>query len=266
MASRWSRRWLRPASPRASRERSSIPTTRPTSPRKSSRWRQARCCSISRSRASGSSPWASAATCCSPTTRAPPGARRRACPRASCSRRSSSSMRIRLGRRPRRNHPQYRRWRRNLDALALRARSAAAAAGPVVREPRQRHCRWRLRRLLHHQRRRPPLVQRQVLAPPPAPPQTPANEDEPPPDYHLNRIVGVGNRLYVAAEGGKLYRSDDRGASWRDAALAVRRQLLRAGADPRRRPARVRPARPPVPLGRCRARPGTSSSPTPPPC
>ena len=42
-----------------------------------------------------------------------------------------------------------------------------------------------------------------------------ANEDEPPPDYHLNRIVGVGNRLYVAAEGGKLYRSDDRGASWR---------------------------------------------------
>jgi photosystem II stability/assembly factor-like uncharacterized protein len=34
-------------------------------------------------------------------------------------------------------------------------------------------------------------------------------------DYHLNRIVGVGNRLYVAAEGGQLYRSDDRGASWR---------------------------------------------------
>ncbi|HYJ41688.1 MAG TPA: hypothetical protein VEW08_12930 [Steroidobacteraceae bacterium] len=48
-----------------------------------------------------------------------------------------------------------------------------------------------------------------------APPTQPANEDEPPPDYHLNRIVGVGNRLYVAAEGGKLYRSDDRGASWR---------------------------------------------------
>jgi photosystem II stability/assembly factor-like uncharacterized protein len=42
-----------------------------------------------------------------------------------------------------------------------------------------------------------------------------ANDDEPPPDYHLNRIVGVGNRLYVAAEGGRLYRSDDRGASWR---------------------------------------------------
>ena len=36
-----------------------------------------------------------------------------------------------------------------------------------------------------------------------------------PPDYHLNRIVGVGNRLYVAAEAGQLYRSDDRGASWR---------------------------------------------------
>ena len=27
--------------------------------------------------------------------------------------------------------------------------------------------------------------------------------------------MGVGNRLYVAAEGGQLYRSDDRGASWR---------------------------------------------------
>jgi photosystem II stability/assembly factor-like uncharacterized protein len=38
---------------------------------------------------------------------------------------------------------------------------------------------------------------------------------DPPPDYHLNRIVGVGNRLYVAAEGGQLYRSDDRGANWR---------------------------------------------------
>jgi photosystem II stability/assembly factor-like uncharacterized protein len=42
-----------------------------------------------------------------------------------------------------------------------------------------------------------------------------APEDDLPPDYHLNRIVGVGNRLYVAAEGGQLYRSDDRGANWR---------------------------------------------------
>jgi photosystem II stability/assembly factor-like uncharacterized protein len=56
-----------------------------------------------------------------------------------------------------------------------------------------------------------------------APPRAPATHDgEPapaeediPPDYHLNRIVGVGSRLYVAAEGGQLYRSDDRGASWR---------------------------------------------------
>jgi photosystem II stability/assembly factor-like uncharacterized protein len=39
--------------------------------------------------------------------------------------------------------------------------------------------------------------------------------DEPPPDYHLNRIVGIGNRLYIAAEAGQLYRSDDRGANWR---------------------------------------------------
>jgi len=55
------------------------------------------------------------------------------------------------------------------------------------------------------------------FAPPPPPKKAgaPAADDEPPPDYHLNRIVGVGNRLYVAAEGGQLYRSDDRGASWR---------------------------------------------------
>jgi photosystem II stability/assembly factor-like uncharacterized protein len=53
-------------------------------------------------------------------------------------------------------------------------------------------------------------------APPPAAAKKDAAaDDEPPPDYHLNRIVGVGNRLYVAAEGGQLYRSDDRGASWR---------------------------------------------------
>lgn len=56
-----------------------------------------------------------------------------------------------------------------------------------------------------------------------APPADPARakegaaaaEEELPPDYHLNRIVGVGNRLYIAAEGGQLYRSDDRGARWR---------------------------------------------------
>jgi photosystem II stability/assembly factor-like uncharacterized protein len=41
------------------------------------------------------------------------------------------------------------------------------------------------------------------------------DEGDLPPDYHLNRIVGVGNRLYIAAEGGQLYRSDDRGANWR---------------------------------------------------
>jgi photosystem II stability/assembly factor-like uncharacterized protein len=50
-----------------------------------------------------------------------------------------------------------------------------------------------------------------------AQPSSPSSmdDDEPSPDYHLNRIVGVGNRLYIAAEGGQLYRSDDRGANWR---------------------------------------------------
>jgi photosystem II stability/assembly factor-like uncharacterized protein len=58
------------------------------------------------------------------------------------------------------------------------------------------------------------------FAPPPA--RTPTHDGEAapqegdlPPDYHLNRIVGVGNRLYIAAEAGQLYRSDDRGATWR---------------------------------------------------
>ncbi len=58
------------------------------------------------------------------------------------------------------------------------------------------------------------------FAPPPVKVATHDGEAAPeegdlPPDYHLNRIVGVGNRLYIAAEGGQLYRSDDRGAHWR---------------------------------------------------
>jgi photosystem II stability/assembly factor-like uncharacterized protein len=51
------------------------------------------------------------------------------------------------------------------------------------------------------------------FAPPRAKPA--ADDGDIPPDYHLNRIVGVGNRLYIAAEGGQLYRSDNRGATWR---------------------------------------------------
>jgi photosystem II stability/assembly factor-like uncharacterized protein len=35
-----------------------------------------------------------------------------------------------------------------------------------------------------------------------------------PPDYHLNRIAAVGGRLFIAAESGQLYRSEDGGASW----------------------------------------------------
>ena len=39
------------------------------------------------------------------------------------------------------------------------------------------------------------------------------------PDYHLNRIVGAGGaRLYMAAEAGHLYRSDDGGAHWQQLA------------------------------------------------
>jgi len=41
-----------------------------------------------------------------------------------------------------------------------------------------------------------------------------ALDAEIPPDYHLNAIATSGTRLYIAAEGGQIYRSDDDGASW----------------------------------------------------
>ena len=40
-------------------------------------------------------------------------------------------------------------------------------------------------------------------------------DDDVPADFHLNRIVAAsGSRLYIAAEAGHLYRSDDAGATW----------------------------------------------------
>jgi photosystem II stability/assembly factor-like uncharacterized protein len=40
-------------------------------------------------------------------------------------------------------------------------------------------------------------------------------DDDVPADFHLNRIVGAsGSRLYIAAEAGHLYRSDDAGNTW----------------------------------------------------
>jgi hypothetical protein len=88
------------------------------------------------------------------------------------------------------------------------------------------------------------------FAPPPAKSPTHDGEAAPeegdlPPDYHLNRIVGVGNRLYVAAEGGQLYRSDDRGASWRvlpSPTKAASSASCRFAA----KACWLRPARPPV--------------------
>jgi photosystem II stability/assembly factor-like uncharacterized protein len=52
----------------------------------------------------------------------------------------------------------------------------------------------------------------------PAPPpgaKPPGPDDDIPPEYHLNRIAGSRARLYIAAEAGQLYRSDDGGSSWR---------------------------------------------------
>jgi photosystem II stability/assembly factor-like uncharacterized protein len=54
-------------------------------------------------------------------------------------------------------------------------------------------------------------------APRPAPPAAARASDDAGKQggYHLNRIVGAdGRRLYIAAEAGHLYRSDDAGGSW----------------------------------------------------
>jgi photosystem II stability/assembly factor-like uncharacterized protein len=45
-------------------------------------------------------------------------------------------------------------------------------------------------------------------------PTTAPNPDDVPPDYHLNRLAAAGAHLYIAAEAGQIYRSDDAGASW----------------------------------------------------
>lgn len=50
-----------------------------------------------------------------------------------------------------------------------------------------------------------------------APKKADANADEVSEEFHLNRIVGAsGSRLYIAAEAGHLYRSDDAGATWNE--------------------------------------------------
>ena len=112
--------------------------------------------------------------------------------------------------------------RRDLEAHALRAGSAAAFAGRVVREWRQRNRRRRLRQLLLHdqdggaswQARR---LDAQVGA---ARHQAGDVAGEAYPDEdlggdpHLNRIVGRRQPPLHRRRSGHLYRSDDAGASW----------------------------------------------------
>jgi photosystem II stability/assembly factor-like uncharacterized protein len=68
------------------------------------------------------------------------------------------------------------------------------------------------------------------FAPPPVKSQA---TDDIPQDYHLNRIIGVGNRLYIAAEAAS---STARTIAAPTGARChrLRRQFLRPGADPRR--------------------------------
>ena len=65
-----------------------------------------------------------------------------------------------------------------------------------------------------------PRAQQQSKAPPKAGDRSAEDgsaEDEIGGDFHLNRIVGAsGSRLYIAAEAGHLYRSDDAGRTWNE--------------------------------------------------
>jgi photosystem II stability/assembly factor-like uncharacterized protein len=48
----------------------------------------------------------------------------------------------------------------------------------------------------------------------PLQPAKAADAQEIPPDYHLNKIAAANSRLYIAAEAGQIYRSDDGGQTW----------------------------------------------------
>lgn len=48
----------------------------------------------------------------------------------------------------------------------------------------------------------------------PATSQPAGEQQDIPPDYHLNKIIAVGTRLFIAAEAGQLFRSDDGGGNW----------------------------------------------------
>ena len=69
-------------------------------------------------------------------------------------------------------------------------------------------------------------------------------------DFHLNHIAAAADgTLYIAAEAGHLYRSDDGGGDVAVAAVPLSGIVLRRAAAVRRRGARDGPARSPVPLG-----------------
>ena len=161
------------------------------------------------------------------------GARRRACPRASCSRRCSSSMRSTAGpsatTRPSSTPPtaakpgraRTSRPKRSSRCSTCGSRTASAAS-PSARTARTSRPttaadtgRARKFDAAAAQAARAQLTASAIRTKDLAA------------DYHLNRIVGVGNRLTSPAEGGQLYRSDDRGRELARAALALRRLLLR---------------------------------------
>ena len=72
-------------------------------------------------------------------------------------------------------------------------------------------------------------------------------------DFHLNQLAAAADgTLYIAAEAGHLYRSDDGGVTWLALPSPYAGLVLRRAAARRRPRARLRAARPPVLVGRSR--------------
>ncbi len=96
-------------------------------------------------------------------------------------------------------------WRRTSSLWALTAPTSRAPIAGVT---------WQ-GSASSRRRRRPPAQKRRAAEPL-------TYDDGLGADFHLNRIVGAsGSRLYIAAEAGHLYRSDDAGTTLDRAAFAV---------------------------------------------
>ena len=152
---------------------------------------------------------ATTAWSCFPTTRARPGGRRARSRRAHADLGGFRRRQAGLGGRPWRHRAADGRRRRNLDAHPRRRRRCRAALG-LVRERGPRHRRRRVRLRDGDRRRRADLEGIHARR---------RRRPRPPPQRDLR---APGGPLFIAAEAGTVFRSTDGGATWIDAAPAVR--------------------------------------------